>query len=325
MEKLQSYRNVEKNIIITDSGSFETPIFCVKTTKIPILLIVLAPDHDASYDTIDNLIVSDKIKYLHANKLSFEKEKNRIYGNNYTNKDKGKLINIVHKNIKHSLSVGEDVIYDVTGLDKKYVRGLLRELDRFDCMKVSLCVVNFKRHSRTWEPPSLSDGFDDIYILDRTYSGMDEYYTIFNYLYGDFQAYYIDQRNSHHSKTIGDHCLFACFYANSVKPCDHTLHIACLLHDIGKLGTRSQYNSKGVDDGDYHYYDHEKYGGYESLLYTKYLKLSTKDRIDVSNLIYRHMLFYTNNKSDLLKKLRNEDDDFIERLNILHEADINAR
>ena len=44
--------------------------------------------------------------------------------------------------------------------------------------------------------------------------------------------------------------------------------MAALLHDQGKIMTKSRINSKGEDDGNCHYYQHHCVGAYNSIFYT---------------------------------------------------------
>lgn len=152
-----------------------------------------------------------------------------------------------------------------------------------------------------------------------------EKYTIDNFFK---VANEFNQENSHHELTLGDHCVKAATYIQERCPDDLLLLIAAMLHDIGKLHTKTKNNAKGIEDGDCHYYQHHSYGAYECLFYLYLTRQFTEQEMTyISNLIYYHMHPYCQWKQS--EKVLNKDkrllgDKLFNDIMTLHNADIYA-
>ena len=131
--------------------------------------------------------------------------------------------------------------------------------------------------------PQLYEGWDDIKIIwnNRVWN----LYMITELLERLKQ---IDQENSHHTLTIGDHCIKTLNIIET-KSNDINLSFAALLHDIGKDFTKSFRNAKGETTPEAHYYQHHLVSAYNSLFYLKYLEHSSFDLLKVLALITWHM------------------------------------
>lgn len=140
---------------------------------------------------------------------------------------------------------------------------------------------------------------------------------------------FFNQCNHHHTLTLGEHCTKVSNYILNHCPITNQtllLHITALLHDVGKIFTQTNINSKGEKDGECHYYQHNCVGVYDSIFYIYNLGYYVDDIIHVSNIIYYHMCPYAEWKNE---KLRDKMKAFLgeklfDDIMILHEADKSA-
>ena len=111
------------------------------------------------------------------------------------------------------------------------------------------------------------------------------------------------------------------------------LCIAALLHDIGKLKTKTFINAKGERTEIAHFYNHEKVSAYDALfqsqIWEKVVDGRTIRKIEalkIIKLIQWHMLLHL----DLSEKTKNKYKNMLGEetwrdLEILHKADLEAR
>ena len=100
-----------------------------------------------------------------------------------------------------------------------------------------------------------------------------------------------------------------------------------LLHDIGKIETKTFVNTKGEKTDVAHYYNHEKVGAYISCLNIDELwQLTTPDLINRANLIQWHMLLHFDLSEKTITKYKNMlGESTWKDLELLHKADCEAR
>ena len=250
----------------------------------------------------------------------------------------------LHKRVKEDLRNGMDVIYDATNINKKRRAAFVNELARINCNKVCVCVMTpyetclrfnenrdrtvpenaIKKMYMNWTPPHVSEGFDMVVPVFNYDVDQDKKYDIFE-LFDRLNS--IDQENKHHSLTIGDHCIEAAVYMAEHNPNDRNLLVATLMHDIGKEFTKTHINSKGENDGEAHYYQHQCVGAYDSMFYLNKAGFKNKDVLYVSNLIYYHMHPYmawkqSQKAADKDKRMIGEK--MFKDIETLHEADAHA-
>lgn len=264
--------------------------------------------------------------------------------NENSKESNAKLFVELHKRIKADLQNGKNVVYDATNLNSKRRTAFLRELTHIPCHKSCVLVMTpyyvcqkhntqrqrcvpqdvIKRMYMNFQPPNKIEGWDDIDIIFGCAKGWFGDYKI-TVLYNPASGIsYYDQSNKHHSLTLGDHCRIAADYIKEHYPTNELLYFAALLHDEGKLFTRTTVNAKGVDDGDCHYYQHHCVGAYNSIFYLYNLRFNTDEILHVALLIYLHMNPYMGwkdadeNKRD---KLRNQFGELYDEVMALHEAD----
>jgi len=246
-----------------------------------------------------------------------------------------KLFEILHKRIKNDLINGENVVYDATNISYKRRKNFIESLNKIECSKIALviatpfneCIKRDKERERSvgnqvidrmyksFSMPSKMEGFNKINILYSNFNKED--YNIMNKI--SFLRN-INQFNTHHTLSIGNHCIKVRESLFDIK-----IATAGLLHDIGKQYTMSFKNSKGEYTDQAHYYSHENVSAYESMFYLKD-QFTTEDIIYICNLINFHMrphLLTTEKSINKLKRFLGED--FYNDLMLLHEADKNAK
>lgn len=269
-----------------------------------------------------------------------------MFGDEATQGDNQKLFRELHSRIKADLLSGKDVIYDATNIKKKERIEFLKQLSKINCFTICivmvtelrLCKIRNEQRERkvpvevilrmrnNWTPPHYSEGFNYInFVFQNSFSEQEKINTISNY----FEiANTFDQKNIHHSLTLGAHSTKAAEYIQNHRPNNFNLLIAALLHDNGKLFTQTKTNSKGENDGNCHYYQHQCVGAYECLLYLHTTGFFTnEDMVYISNLIYYHMHPYLQWKSS--ERVKKKDKELLgarlfNDIMILHEADLYA-
>lgn len=219
-----------------------------------------------------------------------------------------------------ALKEGYSVIYNATNVSYKDRRDILNQLKairkvdveitaRIFAVPIKTCLMrNAKRERyvpayvyekmlRRWQTPCYWEGFSTIEV---DYNDSIENYEHYRKRMMDF-----DQQNHHHSKTLGQHCLAASAYL-AEKGNDYSfLAWVMKFHDIGKLFTKSEPD----ENGDCHYYSHENYGAYITLLC---------DGLEPSQLVTYHMIPYFK-QNEVWRKRMSED--FWNKLMIMNEAD----
>ena len=239
-----------------------------------------------------------------------------LYGNAAVQSDNNNLFSELHRRIKSDLSQGKSVVYDATNISKKNRIAFLREMSKIKC-----------HHE--------SEGFDSInycftYLNERNELVEKEpnnKYALSNY----FKiANNFNQENSHHTFSLGKHCAETGKYIQNKRTNDFWLLMAALLHDVGKLDTKTKFNSRGVEDGEYHYYNHNCAGSYSSMFYFNNIETVWNKPCpmsDVTNYIYYHMHPYLAWKQSERAKERDRKllgDKMFNDIMLLHEADLAA-
>lgn len=278
-----------------------------------------------------------------SNKLRFE-----LYGDENDREHNEELFIELHRRIREDLKNGNDVVYDATNVNKKRRIAFLREMTNITCRKC--CVVVMTPYERcvelnrlrdrmvpeliirnmllNWQPPDYSEGWDSIEIYYNMDKDGDIRRWSFPVLFeGDCGIDNFPQENSHHSLTLGEHCRKANRYLKNKYPDKIDIQFAALLHDIGKIETKSYLNAKGENDGECHYYQHHCVSAYNSMFYFHYYNFPTWQIIYISNLIYYHMHPYMSWKSSEKAKMKDWmllGDEMFNDILLLHEADVAA-
>lgn len=256
--------------------------------------------------------------------------------NDQTNNEK--VFKEAEKRLKEYLSQGKDVIFDATNINYKRRRDWLNRFNKFDVEKIAVLVAtpyeeclerNDKRKRRVPEgviermyfnfyAPQYYEGFDDIQII---YNSNDR-----GYIINELDD--LEQDNPHHTLSVLEHCEKA---GELLENEDYDLWLAGLLHDIGKLETKTFINAKGEKTKIAHFYNHEKVSTYDSLFYAD-IRFVIECGGDIGGSLYIlkliqwHMLLHL----DLSEKTKNKYKNMLGEetwrdLEILHKADLEAR
>lgn len=240
------------------------------------------------------------------------------------------------KRVLKDLNNGNNVVFDATNINYKRRIEFLKSIKKVKCKKVALlfatpvidCIKNNNQRDRkvpddvimrmyhNFYIPYYYEGWDNIQII--YFNPIDSLESMWNLLYGINGLYFINQHNSHHSLSIGQHCIKTRELLNNMVEYENPdLLDAALIHDIGKVKTMTLLNAKDEFDGNAHYYQHHLIGAYDSLFVDEYC-----DVLYRAILIQWHMQPYNFEKQktiDKYKKLWGEK--LFNDIMLLHKAD----
>ncbi len=262
------------------------------------------------------------------------------YGDATCQKDCKGVFDIARDLSVKELREGQNVFYDATNLSAKYRRETLEYISgKVDCKKVCLIIAkpfekclydnrrrkhsvpddDMQRMYRHFQPPWYTEGWDEIGIV---YTDNDEKMCT-SYFYG-YDVEDFDQHSKYHSLTLKQHMRKTWELVSKESGGDNLLEYAALIHDIGKVKTKSKVNDKGELDGNWHYYNHHAVGAYDALFYGNNDLYPTKEVLKISNLVYFHMHLYNCNNEKSREKLMKKTGNLFDMLEILYEADVKA-
>lgn len=262
--------------------------------------------------------------------------------------ENAKVFAIAHRRIKQNLKKKKNVIFDATNLNKNRRKVFLRDIREsgIDCYtqcrlfmtSYEICEEQNQKRDRvvpkldlqklytSFQPPHKSEGWDAIEVHYRA-----------DYLEYNLTAILnkcerFNQESKHHELDLGDH-LRTTMALVEKETNDPVVRMAALLHDIGKLKTKSR-----DEEGDCHYYQHHCVGAYDALLCigallydaheNKKIKITGEDRaLDIANLIYYHMHPYMSwNQSEKTQRKDREllGDKMFNQIMLIHRADEEA-
>lgn len=173
----------------------------------------------------------------------------------------------------------EEVIAEAVVISTSYENCLKRNSERDRVVPEEV----IKRMRENFNFPLFQEGFYDIKIVynDNTI-----------YRFNEFKD--IEQDNPNHTKSVLEHCKTACCLAFD-ELCDKEIELACLLHDIGKLETKTFINTKGETTDIAHFYNHENVSAYNAMFEENIRKnyfVDEYETIEILQLINWHMLFH---------------------------------
>ena len=312
--------------------------------------------------------IAEEYREKGAHVFSSDALRKELFGNETDQKHNAEVFDELHKRIKASLRNGQDTVYDACNIDKRRRAAFLNELKNIECEKVCLCVMTpyeiclernkarertipervIKRMYLNWCPPDVAEGFNSVDLLfpfeiEKSF----EKYELRRLFRKDAEFMKFDQRNSHHTLTVGEHCNAAAKFVSDLmndnyellkkKPkevMDNLFLVtdAAWLHDIGKPFTASYFNGRGERTDELHYYQHHCVGAYDSIFYLRNECPSCcldddahkKNWLAISNLIYWHMRPFTGWKQSY--KAMNRDrklmsEQTFQNILLLYEAD----
>ena len=246
----------------------------------------------------------------------------------------------VGKRIKDRLKVG-NVIYDATNIDYKKRRAFLQQLNKMEVKKIAVliatpyeeCLERNAKRKRSVPEYVIKRMYHNFYIPQK-YEGFDDIEIRYNsdYCFCMDELVDIPQDNPHHTLTVLGHCIKAQNIIqgqyNALEK--NELKMAGLLHDIGKLKTKTFINCKGEKTDVAHYYNHEKVSAYDSLFNIGIKMIAKAGHIKgvlyILSLIQWHMILHFNMSEKTLKKYKDMlGEEIWNDLEILHKADCEAK
>lgn len=273
----------------------------------------------------------------HVNIHSSDDIRQELYGDANNQEHNDKVFRCLHARIKADLEQGVDVIFDATNINKKQrihflnmVGGICVPVCHVMATPIDHCLWRNQKRGRQippnairgmlnkFQPPAYSEGFSSIHYETASCDAFSV--EAFAKISDTF-----DQRNRHHALTLGQHSQRVVEYLYQHGITDKRLLFAGYLHDNGKLLTATPTNQRGESDGDYHYYNHENVGAYNSIFYAFNAGFNPNDVTYISNLIYYHMRPYIAWKQSVKayqRDLKLCGADFIRDVELLHEADL---
>lgn len=267
---------------------------------------------------------------------SSDKIREELFGSAEVQSDNDKVFKIIYKRIKCDLKNGKSAVMDATNISSKRRRAFLSEISKIECYKT--CIVIATTIERCKKNNKKRERKVPEYVIDRMYHNFEfpgyfEGWDYINLVYQDYDDYKnyslnnifeiadkFNQKNSHHTKTLGEHMELV---GKSLLG-DTNLSRAGLLHDIGKIKTQTFMNKKGEKTKEAHYYSHQNVGAYDSMFYLQ--GINQKDLIDICTLIQWHMEPYfwvKESTKDKYKRIWGEE--LFNRIMRLHEADMNGK
>ena len=262
------------------------------------------------------------------------------YGDEAIQGDASKIFREVELRCKNALRASQSVIMDATNMSAKKRANFLRQMPA--CHKICVvmavpfdeCLARDEKRSRSVGPavmekmrknfqmPYYNEGWDHIeiyYPTDCEMVSSDSHFEM---------EVEFNQKNSHHSLTVGDHEEKARVIAVG-KGFGHTVSWAAGFHDCGKIWC--QHFKEG--DPEAHYYGHECISAYQFLTTNAaeaMYQFTQRSVIEIAALITWHMVPYPMPDEcpyDSLKewgRAKGFDEQFIEHLWQLHQCDVGA-
>ena len=198
-----------------------------------------------------------------------------MFGNEEIQEKNNEVFAELHKRVKNGLIEGKNVVYDATNISSKRRRVFLSEISNIDCSKVCIVIATtiekckesnngrdrkvpeyvIDRMYYNFEFPGYFEGWDNILLYYRKDDNYKDY--SLNNIFEIADKF--NQKNSHHTKTLGEHMELV---GKSLLG-DTNLSRAGLLHDIGKIKTQTFINKKGEKTNEAHYYSHQNVGAYQ--------------------------------------------------------------
>lgn len=252
--------------------------------------------------------------------------------------DNDTLFKELHKRIRECLVSEKNAVYDACNISYKRRMEFLKSLNKIPCEKIAILMATpyevclernaqrkskvpehvIKRMYMSWNSPYWYEGWDDIQIVysegaEGSYGGVCDWVeSVMDY----------NQHNSHHSLTLGKHCLKTFEYLNSLPVAFWELRTAALIHDCGKPFCATYINGKGEKTDGCHFYEHQHVGSYMSLFFR-----DIDNHLYVAQLVQWHMrayLAWEHSEKAMQKDRKLLGETLFNDICLLHEADLAA-
>lgn len=238
----------------------------------------------------------------------------------------GEVFQLFYNRIRRVLENKHNVIADATNITMKSRRAIMATVHGLDVFKrcyivpkpFNQCLEDNKdrehpvpdevlhKQRMRFQVPFMEEGWDQITVDDR----------FDRYALDAMDMDKFDQKNPHHSLTLGRHCAMAWIEFHKTDAYDDKYRLGAYLHDYGKMFTQT-FDENGIA----HYYQHHCVSGYELLA-----SIPIPENLDNVFLANYHMLPFDwekNNTHEKWKKRFGE-----EKYNVLmafHQCDMDAR
>lgn len=272
--------------------------------------------------------------------ISTDQLREELLGDEASQENNELIFKEAEKRIKSNLENEVNVIFDATNISYKRRMDWLNKLKKYNAYTVAIMVAtpyeeclerNLKRDRKVPEEV-ITNMYHNFYV-PQYYEGFHKIIVEYNsnYVFSFNDLVDIPQDNPHHKLSVLEHCREAYQYAlqDSYTGTNQNKIIrAALLHDIGKLKTKTFINSKGQETDIAHYYNHEKVSAYDSLFnktVKRFIQWDVDKELYTIKLIQWHMLLWLNlSKKSITKYKKLLGKDFWHDLEIIHESDKKA-
>lgn len=320
--------------------SYTTYIYSYDKVEPIFVMLVGLPGSGKSFYA-DRIECNDRKPIVHSS----DKLREELFGDVNEQSKNDVLFKELHKRIKDDLKAGRDVVYDATNIDKKKRIAFLNELKNVSCFTTCLFIATpydvclkrnqsrerkvpefvIERMYKQFCPPHKHEGFDYVTKIDCD----DEPRILLEDIERAMAGF--DQENEHHTLDLLGHSEAAVNYILNKYPYNshgkRILVTAARFHDCGKLKTKSKMNSRGVYDGNSHYYNHNNVSAYDFLVSATLHDMTMEDAFYIANLLYLHMMPYLSWKQSEKAKgkwIRIIGYEMYDDVMVLHEADLSA-
>lgn len=262
--------------------------------------------------------------------VSSDAIRGELYGDESIQSDPAKVFEIVHSRVASNLDSGITTIMDATNLSSKRRRALCEKFHNHTCVAVVVPVTleeavrrDFLRDRHVgervirkqisqFEMVRPNEGFCNIIVVQSN--------TKVNTENLKAEMDKMNQDNQYHTHTVGKHCDITKELIQKETCCVDDWRVeAALWHDLGKVFTKSFENMKGEVTEVAHYYNHQHWGSYYSLLIPA---IQTNKLIKRAQLIDLHMEpFLRKDKIDKFYDSLNNDE-LVEAIKVLHYSDV---
>ena len=300
----------------------------------PILYVLVGPSGSGK-----STFAREYVRYHRGiiNWVSSDNIRKELYGDESIQKDHAKVFDLMFKRTVECLKKNESVIYDATNLSSKHRRHLIRQVRaKAECeiycelfvLPIEKLVENDANRERSvgvdvirrqigqFQVPSMDEGWD--YIFWETEVLLDPV---------DFLCNKMDitHDNSHHQFDVKEHCVRVGEIIEALgKP---VLAEAAFLHDCGKPFTKTFTNARGEVTEEAHYYGHQNWGAYYSLMMRElnpksFLEVDWKKILERAFYIQYHMEPFFRQGESWDKFVAMVGEEQAKNILLLHEADI---
>lgn len=299
----------------------------------PIFIMMIGLPASGKSEQAKKLAVENDAEIFSSDLLREE-----MFGDVNHQADNDTLFKELHKRIRECLISGKSAIMDATNINYKRRMEFLKSLNKIPCEKIAVLMATpyevclernaqrerkvpeyvIKRMYMNFNVPFWYEGWDDIDIVysegaEGSYGSVCDWVeSVMNY----------DQHNSHHTLTLGEHCVKAFMHVYGTPVNFWEITSAALIHDCGKPKCATYINSKGEQTNECHYYNHQFCGSFDSLFF------SGIDRhLYVAQLIQWHMrpyLAWEQSDKAMQKDRKLLGEPLFNDICLLHAADVSA-